>query len=154
MTLKDAQKQKREQSQKVRTEQDCRPGDSQSKGQAGCDLLNSAEEPRPEGDKELAEWAAFDEVSKTIDDAHVENLHRTLFSHGRSQTKSGDPSFKDNGGDNDDDDDDDDSNFDMGDIAALMSRIQAMRSEISKIEDPQLARKRAAELAMALAKKT
>ncbi|KAJ1879899.1 hypothetical protein LPJ57_002574 [Coemansia sp. RSA 486] len=117
-------------------------------------LMHSTDGPRPQGSKELAEWDAFDEVSRSIDAASVENLHQALFSHDSLQPKRSRSNGKStDDGNNKFDKSGDDDGDEVDEITALMARIQAMRSDISRIDDPQLARKKAAELAMALAKK-
>ncbi|KAJ2787685.1 hypothetical protein GGI15_000508 [Coemansia interrupta] len=101
---------------------------------------------RPDGVKEQAEWDEFDEIARSIDHTRISDIHRSLLAGAGSGTGAGAGAPLDfdtlvNGGDGQSDE-----------FSAIVSRIRAMRIEISKMTDQNEARKRAAEMAMVLAR--
>ncbi|KAJ2891963.1 hypothetical protein GGI21_005725 [Coemansia aciculifera] len=74
--------------------------------------------------EQKGEWDGFDDVARTLDPDRVDAMHHALFS-----------------GENE-----------HGDMATVLARLRSMRDEISQMDQTQ-ARSRAAELAMAVAKK-
>ncbi|KAJ2887183.1 hypothetical protein IWW38_005173 [Coemansia aciculifera] len=74
--------------------------------------------------EQKGEWDGFDDVARTLDPDRVDAMHHALFS-----------------GENE-----------HGDMATVLARLRSMRDEISQMDQSQ-ARSRAAELAMAVAKK-
>ncbi|KAJ2457569.1 hypothetical protein GGF42_002600 [Coemansia sp. RSA 2424] len=78
----------------------------------------------PQEHETKSEWDGFDDVARTLDPARVDAMHQALFS----------------------------GEHEHGDMSAVLARIRSMRGEISQMDQSQ-ARARAAELAMAVAKK-
>ncbi|KAJ1843279.1 hypothetical protein LPJ70_003458, partial [Coemansia sp. RSA 2708] len=74
---------------------------------------------------EHEEWSRFDRIAGNIDPSRVEHLHRTMFASAGS---------------------------DKGDVSAVLDQLREMREEISRL-DPEQARIKAAELAMAATKR-
>ncbi|KAI8320382.1 hypothetical protein GQ54DRAFT_220474 [Martensiomyces pterosporus] len=95
---------------------------------------SSSNELRPEGAKEQEEWDRFDRVVQNLNQTRVDSLHRSLFALGSGTANDGELA--------------DDSD----DMAAVLSKISSMRDQISQMS-PEQARIKAAELAMAVAKK-
>ncbi|KAJ1994138.1 hypothetical protein GGI25_000827 [Coemansia spiralis] len=114
-----------------------------------ADIRVSVEKTRPSGKKEQEEWDLFENVSRSVDSRRVEALRKMLLSStgpqlGQPTVGSGRP-FTSNEGNLLKEDDG------SGDIAPLMAQVRHMREEISKL-DPEQARAKAAEIAMAFAK--
>ncbi|KAJ1722292.1 hypothetical protein LPJ53_003277 [Coemansia erecta] len=106
------------------------------------DVSDTSDIARPDGAREQAEWDEFDKVAPTIDHARVNDIHRSLLAEtGTSAGEALDFGTLANG-----------SNGQSDEFSAIVSRIRAMRIEISQMTDQNEARKRAAEMAMVLAR--
>ncbi|KAJ1947140.1 hypothetical protein GGF37_000661 [Kickxella alabastrina] len=102
---------------------------------------------RPSGMNGQEVWDSFDSITQQLDAARIDTLHQSLFTEiplqGQQTNRPDGPTGLDGNGTDDGQDD----------VSELIARIRSMRSEISQMPDKEQARARAAELAMALARK-
>ncbi|KAJ1855356.1 Prefoldin subunit 5 [Coemansia sp. RSA 2703] len=99
---------------------------------------------KPEGARELTEWDAFDKIAGSIDDTRIKDIHRRFLADGEIGAGAG------AGETLDFDSPENDSDGQGDEFSTIVSRIRAMRVEISQMTDKNEARKRAAEMAMVL----
>ncbi|KAJ1939127.1 hypothetical protein EC988_007399, partial [Linderina pennispora] len=83
--------------------------------------------PRPEDERAGSEWDRFEHIANQVDTRRVADLSREFFADGMQ---------------------------DGDEMAAMLARIREAKDEIAQISDPEQARLRAAELALAIARET